>query len=135
MKFKIDRNKWRCGDDGEHARGKGKVMLSNTQGYMCCLGQTLCQQGVLKKDLLNLGEPNEINSDYIEEINNIFFKSEYIYESDITIHNTELSDDVMFINDNPSTNLREKESALKELFKEHGHSISFYGKSVRYDSK
>lgn len=133
MEFKIDRSKWRCGDDGKYAKGLGKkTYLNNKEGYMCCLGQTLCQQGVPQKHMERLGKPSEIDFKYSIDVKNIFFNSEFDELGD-DLTNTELTYDAMDINDDKDTTLKEKESALKELFKKHGHKISFYGKSVKYE--
>src|SRR5688500_9951648 len=75
-KLVLDYSKWICGEGGTHALGEGTVALKNDQGFMCCLGQWSIQCGAPEDELLNRGEPNEI-----ETLIPLFAKEEtYEYE-------------------------------------------------------
>lgn len=54
--IKIDRSKWRCGSQNGpgYAHGKGKTMLLNSNGYMCCVGQMCEQLGIHRDSLLGV---------------------------------------------------------------------------------
>lgn len=61
-KLILDYSTWICGDGGPYAIGKGEVRLKNQQGFMCCLGQWSLQCGASEDELLDKGEPNELNT-------------------------------------------------------------------------
>lgn len=129
MIFTIDRSKWRCGGDDRHKVGRGKISLLNASGFMCCLGQTCSQLGVKKKDLLNLAEPSELQTDY-SGLSDIFFNLVDEGWNRFFLKNTNLSHDAIDINDDDEIGQTERERKLKELFKSHGHQIKFTGKII-----
>lgn len=116
----IDRAKWRTGDDGPFATGKGDTMLCNGSKFKCCLGfitianRVTCGDASLpagtEKFIKGLTEDSE-GSDY---------------------RNTKLSSTAAALNDNPDTTLKEKEKLLKELFKDSPYKLKFIGKPVKY---
>jgi hypothetical protein len=55
----IDRATWRRGGDKED-KFKGRTMLLNEQGFMCCLGFDALACGVTKADILDQGDPSDI---------------------------------------------------------------------------
>jgi len=128
-KVTIDRSKWRTGDEGPFATGKGETQLRNTQGYKCCLG-FICrviQPNIKITDctyphtthtaipLLTKPNPNYGNSMNV-------FK----YES------SALSLAAAKINDDEELALRQKEKALKALFKDTPIALEFVGEPTLY---
>ena len=112
MEYIIDRKIWRRGGD-EYDDLYGETRLLNKEGYMCCLGMVLEQEGCLRSDLFEKGEPCDI-----------------VFEPSITIDpklfiNTKLSNRAIAINDMEDISDNEREQNLSELFKENGHSLIF----------
>lgn len=102
--------------------------MLNDKGFMCVMGQCLLQLGVDKKDMFNKIFPEDVSRYIKKPIKYLTvekFEGRYKYYM-----NTELSNHAFFINDNSDINLVERERRLRALFKEHGHSIKFVGKSV-----
>lgn len=120
MKFTIDRSKWRSGLSYRYATGKGATLLLNTEGFMCCLGQCMEQEGIRKRLLLNTGAPRELR---VESI--------FIDEKGA---NSLIANEAIGINDDnePMKTVQEKEESLIELFAKHGHEIEFVGEVVNY---
>lgn len=121
--FVINRKKWRAGDYGKHAIGKGETELLNVDGYMCCLGQMEKQLGAKKDLLLNLFEPYEITSNE-ESMCNIL--------SEVPGQNSKLSSKAMTINDNERITNEEREARLIKLFAKHGVKLEFVGEYTKY---
>lgn len=61
-KLILDYSKWICGEGGEHQLGKGTVALKNDQGFYCCLGMWSVQCGATEEEILNFGEPSDIDT-------------------------------------------------------------------------
>lgn len=120
-KIIIDRSKWRTGVNGPNATGKGSTYLLNDGGYKCCLG--FITQQITKKGIRSLSEPSDCNFS-VPCLNK--------YETDTYI-NTDLSQDAMNINDAHDTTLKEKEAALKKMFKNTPISLKFIGRAVSYE--
>lgn len=130
MDFVVDRSKWRCGSIGDNAKGLGnKTYLLNKEGFMCCLGHCELQLGRSKKIIFNKSLPSNIFiSLSINNDNDPFvFKNRYGH-----VASSDLSHDAVAINDDYKLTTPERERKLKELFKKHGHTIKFIGKSVKY---
>lgn len=119
--YVIDRSKWRCGSDGLFRSGKGLTKLLNAEGYMCCLGMTCQQAGVLKTDLMNKNNPGEINS-----VVPRFSTKGKIDNTVIT--DTKLADAAININDDSSITREERERRLKTLFGKWKLKLVFKGK-------
>lgn len=103
-KLILDYSKWRCGDDGPHKLGEGPIALKNDNGFMCCLGMWSLQLGASEDEILNKGEPCEIDTlipllAYIDE------------DSALSTH---LSSICIGINDDYNTTPDEKISLLTE---------------------
>lgn len=123
-KIVIDRSKWRTGDISDNATGKGRnTRLLNEEGYKCCLG--FMTQQITKKKISDVAYPG--NCDFSVPCLNTKYCLTSRYK------NTELSSAAMDINDSHVTTLKEKEVALKELFKNTPISITFKGKAVPYN--
>jgi hypothetical protein len=120
-KIVIDRSKWRTGEYSSNATGMGEdTALLNEQGCKCCLG--FITQQITKKGILNSYQPRDCEF----SIPLLNYKDGTCYE------NTELSRDAMAINDSHIP-LKEKEVALKKLFKDTPISLTFKGKAVPYN--
>jgi len=120
MKFTIDRSKWRIGVAYREATGKGATLLLNTEGFMCCLGQCMEQEGIRKGLLLDTCAPKELR---VESI--------FIDEKGA---NSLIANEAISINDDHKSikTVQEKEESLIELFAKHGHEIKFVGEAVNY---
>lgn len=125
-KIVIDRSKWRTGDKGSNATGKGSICLLNDKGCKCCLG--FITQQITKKKIKDLAEP--CDCDFSVPLLNTRYPS--IFDDVFYYKNTELSDKAIAINDDGSTTIKEKEEALKKLFKDTPISLKFVGKAVPY---
>lgn len=114
MQLTVDRKTWRCGQYSREKgtrSGGGPTNLLNKEGYRCCLGQVCSQLGIDDQSLLMVLRP--ISTDNLD-----FSKFEELGIS---------MEAAIFINDDPSTSLQEKEDKLISLFKESGHDLSFSG--------
>lgn len=122
MRFIIDRSKWKCGGSmnpiNKNTHGKGATYLLNDQGYMCCLGHVCRQLGVAVKDMEGIDIPSRIN----QSIPILTRKCDGTYQDTI------LANRAIKINDDHDTTLQKKESLLKKLFKQFGHTVVFEGK-------
>lgn len=61
-KLILDYSTWRCGGDGPNKLGTGIVALLNGDGCMCCLGQWSRQLDVTDDELMDKGEPSELDT-------------------------------------------------------------------------
>lgn len=127
MKFTIDRSKWRCGQDGPTACGIGDTLLRNQAGFMCCLGHICVQQKVSKASLLDAAFPDDIQTKAAEQKLAGTLLDDEGNDSDLT-------SDAVKINDDETMTRAEREAALKELFRKHGHTLTFVGRAVVYKS-
>lgn len=120
-KIVIDRSKWRTGHDSGNATGKGKITaLLNEEGCKCCLG--FIAQQITKKGIFLHPEPSDCN-----------FSIPYLNKNDQGYYyNTDLSTNAISINDSDIP-LKEKEVALKKLFKDTPISLTFKGRAVPYN--
>jgi len=131
--FTVDRSKWRCGganvwdckkapwaDIDPSVLGQGGTFLRNRQGYKCCLGFVAEQLGA--KGLTDKEFPRTVHPTHKKKLEGVL-----TYEGNHTVL-TVLS---MRINDSNKINKKQRESQLRELFKEHGHRMKFVGKYER----
>jgi len=120
-KIIINRSKWRTGDHGENATGKGMTQLINKQGYKCCLG-FIAQQAGPRQALTDKCEPNGcqrpiVGLTCIDEYNDF--------------DNSELANDAMSVNDDEDTTPRQKEKKLRTLFKDSPYQLVFEGEYTK----
>lgn len=122
MKFVIDRSVWRCGGGGPAKHGTGCTYLLNEQGFMCCLGMVAKQLGYKDKEILNCGEPDEVDSDrenlLVRKIDGSDFNT-YHKNSELSSKAIEINDDDDKLND------EERELRLVALFAQEGHEVEF----------
>lgn len=141
----IDRATWRNGDCGNTAIGQGDTALLNEEGFMCCLGQVMCQQGFDREHIMDQGEPyNVLDLDLIPEDSKLVCDvKENVHELVTAVepdegnkywefNNTKLAMDAININDRIDTPLRKRETELRELFKKHNIILKFKGKSQKF---
>jgi hypothetical protein len=129
-KVVIDRSKWRTGstydsyknDEVCHSTGLGDTSLLNKEGFKCCLG--FMTQQITRRKISDIADPSDcpFSVPYLNKL------------KDDCRMNTDLASRAIEINDDESTTLPEKESALKELFKDTPISLRFKGKPVYRDS-
>lgn len=126
MKFVVDRSKWRNGGTGEDfniSNKYGDTALLNQEGYRCCLGFVCNQLGVEDGMLEDIGQPDDID---LNDINNIDLSTLVrIYDGAYEL--SELSERAITINDNGTLSVENRELKLIELFKEFGHELVFEG--------
>ena len=125
MKFRIDRSKWRCGDESSKAKGLGPTQLLNDQGFMCCLGHVELQLGLSEDQIKGKHYPQGTHIENILAEKNVC--DGYAEHID-----TELSKRAVKINDNNTYHIGDREQLLIELFKEYDHELEFYGEPVSY---
>ena len=130
MEFVVKRSKWRAGDDGVNAIGKGETNLLNEEGFMCCLGHCALQLGAKKSEIDGQAMPKDIldKNDafkYVPILN--VKKGEFINDS-------KLSEQAATINDDDKLTTEQRERKLKSLFSKFKHSITFVGKAVPFKS-
>lgn len=112
----LDLKTWRCGgfeDSGSPNKfGEGVTALSNSEGYMCCLGQFSLQLNKeLTKESINLlNSPRQTNK-VIEGLTHKVKKK----DTEI-LENTELSQTAMAINDDQTITTEERIKQLKAIF-------------------
>lgn len=123
-KFKVDRSKWRCGDDGPYAHGEGETQLLNEEGFMCCLGYCLNQLKVPKKKLKKVEVPEQVEG-ITESVLVRRVKMEEKYEY---LHDSALTIEAITTNDQKFYTREEREAKLSEIFKKHGQELVFTGK-------
>lgn len=146
-KFTIDRAKWRTGGaEGGPRRpgapetprfltGEGDTQLLNEEGFMCCLGFFSLSCGYSEEEILNKGEPEEMDVDYdgLHRYPDWFAKvvsdGDY-YEGHYDRVDAPAQTQFIEVNDNPYTTPQQKEELVKDLFATHGVEVEFFGEYV-----
>ena len=128
-KVTIDRSKWRTGDEGPHATGKGETKLRNDQGYKCCLG-FICRTIQPRTKITNCSYPytTGVAVPLLTKPKPYYKGLEYEY----AFQHSDLSREAAAINDKDGTTLRQKEKALKALFKDTPIALEFVGEPTLY---
>lgn len=121
MEFILDLAKWRCGRLGESGKtlGIGETALHNNEGYQCCLGQFILQvyKGFITiRDIENVSEPADVTRLILYDTDNFFIKEEGF--------NSNLSRELMKINDDPSTTIENKIESIRERLAKRGHTLT-----------
>ena len=112
----IDRAKWRTGANSPIETGVGQTQLLNKEGYMCCLGFRCHQMGIPEKDLLGMGSPGSIITDWdIPDLIN-------------SRGNTPFTAEAVRINDDSSITPEEREKRITKHFATIGVTVEFKGK-------
>lgn len=136
-KLILDYSKWRCGEDGPNKLGTGVTALLNDDGCMCCLGLWSLQLGASEADLLNKGEPNELDTLIPVFAEEQIYKGKDFdpvtgdsipYEFSDGKRTTELAMDAILINDETETTPEEKIVQLTELLANHGIALEVINK-------
>src|SRR5690349_14249491 len=109
----INRAKWRTGSYSSYRTGKGETQLLNTEGCMCCLGFRCQQLGIPKKDLLDIGEPADVEWEVIPDL----------VTKDGT--NTAFCDQAMTINDDEDITTEQREAEIIAHFAKKGTKVVF----------
>ena len=133
MKFLIDRSKWRSGNIGEHAIGKGYPMMLNNEGFMCCLGQCSAQYNEGSVDIFGFATPAGVAKKYRQVLNGANKVIRLLTQvNGNLISNSDFSEQAMEINDDPELSTEIREEMLRYLFESEGHEIEFSGEPVPY---
>ena len=128
-KVTIDRSKWRTGDKGPRATGKGETKLRNDRGYKCCLG-FICRVIQPSTKITDCTYPYTTGNDIplLTVLNPDYMGLQYQYK----FKHSAISREAAEINDDMNTSLREKEKALKALFKDTPIALEFVGEPTPY---
>lgn len=133
MKFVVNRAKWRAGDEGENAVGKGPTSLRNSDGFMCCLGHCALQLGAKPSEILDCGMPNEVtdkNGNYkVLPVIAVAVNGQG-YSRD-----SSLSEQAAEINDDDKLTQAQRERKLKTLFSKFKHKLEFVGVARKNKAK
>lgn len=114
--FTIDADIWRCGGYGRLRLGKGKTLLLNEQGSMCCLGQICEQSGIGKGALIGEDFPQHLSDSQHPKIPFLVHQEGAL---------TDLSREAMRVNDKQELSLRTRVQMLRELFKKNNIKLKF----------
>lgn len=135
--YTLDCARWRCGEDLgfgnvqqiDNSLGRGETALLNKEGYMCCLGQFAEQAGVALERLF-AGDPEELafNSEGCYDENFVYLDS--VEDQLSYFRHTDLAEDAMIINDDPSTNPVEKIDQLRERLRREGITLNVINEEV-----
>ena len=119
--YTLDLNKWRSGKNGKHATGTGNTQLLNREGFSCCLGQFALQAGVSEKQCLDISTPLDlalqIQQPYDE--NFIYFRADRAFYS-----GSPLTLELMIINDNPNSTVKQKIASITATLAEAGIALT-----------
>jgi hypothetical protein len=126
-KVTIDRSKWRTGDEGPYATGKGPTQLRNIRGYKCCLG-FICRVIKPSVKITECSYPYTTGCDIPE----LTVRKLYFTTGEQPLNHTNLSRKAAAINDDEEMTLRQKEKALKALFKDSPIALEFVGEPTPY---
>lgn len=128
MQYTLDLNTWRCGGDstlGWAVLGKGETQMLNDEGYRCCLGQFAKQQGVRDKYLLYQGGPSDVVDMLKLDKKKMVYDEAFVFKSTFSfIRKTQLSNDLILINDDTDATIEQKIEKIRSLLEEHGHSLT-----------
>ena len=125
MELILDYSKWRAGGGSmqhknENMIGRGRTALLNTFGFMCCLGQFSLQCGFFEDDIKNSDEPAELSN----ERGKLMEHFTYYDDLHMNYKNTELSNDLMQINDDLDTTYLQKIDLISAKLKEHNITLT-----------
>ena len=119
----IARSKWRTGFYNGNSTGKGEVNLLNKEGYKCCLGFIASEFRPSNKRIKGICTPSECNFS-IPDLNKYYEKNED--EGDPAgFYDSDLTNNAIEINDDSDTTQKQKEVALKKLFKDSCYKLKF----------
>lgn len=116
--YTLDFDLWRCGDAGEqghNALGTGATLMLNKEGFMCCLGQFAAQKGVDAEHLVRSSCPSIVFQNIGRSYDQNFLNS--------MGGETDLTDLLMIINDNPNTTLQEKVAQIRTALNAEGITL------------
>lgn len=123
MKYVLDVSKWICGGGVSHPEsregcsiGTGFSQMLNSEGFMCCLGQFAKQKGVKDSLLLNRTSPTRV-----EQFSNVGQYDPTFLDEECC--HTQLSMDLMRINDDRSTKIEDKIESIRSLLAAEGHEL------------
>ena len=119
-KVRINRAKWRTGNDGHNSTGKGETLLLNPEGYMCCLGFAAKQLGKVSNAIvMDNGQPEDLGRVITPLTKRQIFG---------IICNTEFADQCVGVNDDSRLTRKQRERNLIRKFNAQGIDLEFFGK-------
>ncbi len=114
---KINRAKWRSGQNGDLHTGKGEARLLNGEGFMCCLGFAAHQLGRINKGkMLDIVQPEDLD----KVITPLSYKGVFIC-------NTKFSEECITLNDDRKITRKQRERRLIRKFNAQGIDLKFHG--------
>lgn len=108
--------KWRCGKFGPFSWGEGSTQMLNEQGFSCCVGQFAIPKAPVGK-LLHRTTPADAANFGAGAYDEVFVKGVHHYS------NTSLANNLMTINDNIETSVKEKIQLVRDELKKAGHQL------------
>ena len=123
--YTLDVSKWRCGCDGPNKLGEGDTLLLNKKGFSCCLGQFVLDAGVDPELMLDepFGEPSELAKSLGKAYDSNFVEPGTISQW----QNTDLAQELIDINDYPSTTPQQKIKEIRRALEKEGHTLKVIG--------
>lgn len=143
--YVLDVSKWRCGMDSNNPKnrlGIGRTFLLNGVGYSCCLGQFAAQK--LRKKGKSRESANTLIGSLGELISpaNLACSLGAIYDPNMVVdrrwspqdslttdpifgvyYHTDLANDLIKINDDEHTSVRDKLQRIRATLKANGHTL------------
>jgi len=119
--YVLDTSRWRSGEkSAKNKTGSGVTAMYNKEGFMCCLGQFAQQKGINLPELRTVADPAElaIEIGYIYDENFVENGDTRSYEL------TELSRELLNINDDFSITPEKRMQVIKETLEEYGHTLT-----------
>lgn len=126
MKVVVDRSKWRSGRFGPNQTGKGDLLLRNKEGFKCLTCFILESYDV--KRFGNAADPADLNLKGKKWSDCLLLEWDEGREKYI---NSDLTYSILQITECEDTTYKEKETELKELFKEYDITLVFKGTPVK----
>lgn len=125
-KLTLDYSKWRCGGIAEqmlsnNVLGAGLTALHNQEGFECCIGQFCLQCGATIGDIIDIGEPADLDK-FISPFNNEINEGRFV--------NSKLSNDLIRINDHAFTTPEQKIQEISNLLAEHYIELEVINKPI-----
>lgn len=125
LTFVLDRSKWLCGKmKDKEVKGKTSAnteMWDENKQRGCCLGNIALACGMTKAELTNTSLPSTL-----EEFPNVL---SFLQKEDNNINNNRKREEYYSeVNDHKFLTQRERETQLRQLFKEDGITVKFVGR-------
>lgn len=123
--YTLDIAKWRCGG-AEKQMGQGPTQMANRAGFMCCLGQFALKH-TKRRHMVDFNTPQALATSLQKIYDPIFVHHNVTKQKFL---NTELSSELMRINDAKRTSVEYKVTEIRELLRKNGHILRVRNKHL-----